>query len=332
MPEEFEDKLSQEESSDLNRLLISPDPKNVIKFYSAFKDSKSLIDWMKTRPSGRATIQPVDGDGEIVVVVIPTTDFSGKLARSCKNIFRGLRMVFVESGIGDPYFNYSRNCNLGLGHALGYNPKWIVLSNDDVIQVDDISLLVKGLSKINNTLSDTVFTQPPGRLHSYSKSIARSSTARNLSYALAGGYWRRQIQLEKKFHADFISADERARFGFLYKVMFRFLNGGAFSIFSSDFVRRSRGKLFDEIYINGGEDVDLFWQLARSKSHYSFVNFEIGSMTGASLGPWNKTRRLRNIANEAYLNHKLRNRMLPTMFNAALCNVSQRVEDAQGDC
>ena len=307
--------MSQEGFSDLNRLLISHDPRDLLKFYDAFKDSESLIGWMKNRPSGRAIIQPVDGNGDTVVVVILTTDFSGKLASSCRDIFRGLQIVFVESGTGDPYFNYSRNCNLGVSYALGYNPKWIVLSNDDVTQIDNISVLVKGLSKTNNTFSDAVFTKPPGRLHSYSMNIARSSTARNWLYALAGEYWNRQIQIEKKFHADFIIPDQRIRFGFLYKVLFRFLNGGAFSIFNADFVRKSRGRLFDETYINGVEDVDLFYQFAHSNSRHSFVNFEISSTAGASLGSWNINRRLRNIANEVYLNYKLRNHMLPSIFS-----------------
>ena len=315
--------MSQHGSSDLNRLFISHDPHDLIKFYSSFEDSKSLIDWMKNRPSGRAIIQPVDGNRDIVVV-IPTADFNGKLASSCRDVFRGLQIVFVESGIGGPYFNYSRNCNLGLSHALRYNPKWIVLSNDDVIQIDNISALVNGLSNTNHLASDVVFAQPPGRHHSYFLGIARNSYlmaivrstyARNALYALAAGYWRRQIQIEKQFQADLVIADQRARFSFLYKILFRFLNGAAFSIFNADFVRKSYGRLFDETYINGVEDVDLFLQFAHSNSHYSFVNFKIGTMTGASLGGWNIARRFRNIANEAYLNYKVRNRMLPTKPN-----------------
>src|SRR5207245_4938840 len=196
----------------LNSQHIINNTKDLIKFYSSFEEPRSLIYWMKNRPSGRAIIQPVDGNRDIVVV-IPTTDFNGKLARSCKEIFRGLQIVFVESGIGDPYFNYSRNCNLGLSHALTYNPKWIVLSNDDVIQIDNISALANGLSNTNHLASDVVFAQPPGRHHSYSlgiarnsysMAIARSTYARNGLYALAGGYWLRQIQIEKKFNAEFI--------------------------------------------------------------------------------------------------------------------------------
>ncbi|TMI68926.1 hypothetical protein E6H16_01035 [Candidatus Bathyarchaeota archaeon] len=337
MLEEFEDKLSREESSDLNRLLISSNPQDLIKFYSSFNDPKSLIDWMKNRPSGRAIIRPVDGNPDIVVV-IPTADSNGKFASSCRGIFRGLQIVFVESGVGDPYFNYSRNCNLGLSHALSYNPKWIVLSNDDVIQIDNISALVTGLSNKNHLTSDVVFAQPPGRHHSYSlgiarnsysMAIARSTYARNGLYALAGGYWRRQIQIEKKFHADFIIADQRARFSFLYKILFRFLNGAAFSIFNTNFVRKSHGKLFDETYINGVEDVDLFLQFANSNGHHSFVHFEIGTMTGASLGSWNITRRFRNIANEAYLNYKLRNRLLPSTFIAPLSVMNQELKVAK---
>ena len=50
--------------------------------------------------------------------------------------------MFVESGgIGDPYFNYAHNVNMGVSKALEYHPKWIVVSNDD-IQMDCIEKLI----------------------------------------------------------------------------------------------------------------------------------------------------------------------------------------------
>ena len=120
----------------LNNLFISKNLEDIIKFYSYFKTAEELIVWSKRRPHGRAKIYEVSGDKEIIVV-IPTADYNGEYAKNCReNIFNGLQMAFVDSGEkGDPYFNYSRNCNIGIEHALKYNPKWIILSNDDVLDL-----------------------------------------------------------------------------------------------------------------------------------------------------------------------------------------------------
>ncbi len=79
---------------------------------------------MRRRPKGTCTIREVYGN-KYVIVVIPTADFNGKFAKECsENIFKVLRMVFVESdGRDDFYFNYAHNCNPGIRRAMKYNPK-----------------------------------------------------------------------------------------------------------------------------------------------------------------------------------------------------------------
>ncbi|MEM3593018.1 MAG: hypothetical protein QXW67_03960, partial [Candidatus Micrarchaeia archaeon] len=98
-----------------------------------------------------------------IIVVIPTADFNGRYAKACRDeIFKGLHMIFVESGgKGDFYFNFAHNCNVGIKKALEYSPKWIILSNDDMHKIDDISVLVEQLKIVNNEEYGAVFFNPP---------------------------------------------------------------------------------------------------------------------------------------------------------------------------
>jgi len=104
---------------------------------------------MRERQKGVSYIHEVEESKEIIVV-IPTADFNGKYARACREeIFKGLHMVFVESGVGNFYFNYAHNCNIGIKKALEYNPKWIIVSNDDMYKIDDVTKLEDSLLKID---------------------------------------------------------------------------------------------------------------------------------------------------------------------------------------
>ena len=133
-----------------NNYFTSDDPNRIIEFYNGFENRDQLIQWMRERPKGIANIHEVEGDKDIIVV-IPTADFNGKYARECReNIFKGLHMVFVESGeVPDCYFNYAHNCNVGIRIAMVYNPKWVVVSNDDMHKIDDISILNNELKKLD---------------------------------------------------------------------------------------------------------------------------------------------------------------------------------------
>ncbi|MEM3844745.1 MAG: hypothetical protein QXU98_03475 [Candidatus Parvarchaeota archaeon] len=96
-----------------NTFFMSNDPKKIIEFYDHFKTRDELIKWMKERPKGANYIHEVDGNKDIIVV-IPTADFNGRYAKAYRDeIFKGLHMIFVESGgKGDYYFNYAHNCNV----------------------------------------------------------------------------------------------------------------------------------------------------------------------------------------------------------------------------
>ncbi|MGC8484002.1 MAG: hypothetical protein ACP5OE_10215, partial [Thermodesulfobium sp.] len=141
-----------------NNYFLSNDPNKIIQFYDSFDNRDEVIEWMKERPKGSCEIREVDGDKNIIVV-IPTADFDGKYAKNCREeIFKGLHIVFVVSGKNNFYFNYAHNCNVGIKKALEYNPKWIVISNDDMKKIDDCKKLIFELRNVDKEYS-IVFTK-----------------------------------------------------------------------------------------------------------------------------------------------------------------------------
>ena len=151
-----------------NNYSTSDDPNKIIEFYNGFENRDQLIQLMEERPKGVANIHEVNGDKDIVVVM-PTADFNGKYAKECRdNIFKGFHIIFVESGeIPDPYFNYAHNCNVGIKKAMEYNPRWLVISNEDMKRIDEPQKLKNSLVKFDPDEVDVLFTkESPDRYHS----------------------------------------------------------------------------------------------------------------------------------------------------------------------
>jgi len=134
----------------LNNLFMSNDPKDILRFYDYFENRDQLIKWMKERPKGNYRIVEFNNEENDIIVVIPTMDINGKFAKTCRDeIFKGLHIIFVESGMGNYYFNYAHNCNAGIKKAMEYNPKWIILLNDDMYKIHDIKVLKNELDNLN---------------------------------------------------------------------------------------------------------------------------------------------------------------------------------------
>ena len=286
-----------------------------MEFYSSFKDENELVRWMKERPNGAAYLHEVDGDKEIIVV-IPTADYEGEYAKRCREeVFKGLHIVFVESGNApDPYFNYARNLNIGITKALEYNPKWIIYSNDDVYKIDDIFKLRNELKLLNNTV-DIAFTTT-GKYHS---TIVELNKIKWYVRLLTGGF--NNIKYEKitnlriyvlmsliGFGVDYIVMPEVSGYKLaLYKRMMKFFNPGSFLAFRPKFLVKTNGHLFDETFVNAGEDFDLGFRIITGKEIWKQIDFRIGDIIGGSFGN-TKLRAMRyNICNGVYQDMKIKN-------------------------
>ena len=285
-----------------NNYFTSDDPNKIIEFYNSFESCKQLIQWMKDRPKGVPIIREVEGDKDIVVV-IPTADVNGKYAKECReNIFKGLSIVFVgSSGKGDFYFNFAHYVNFGIKKAMEYNPKWIVFSGDDMYKIDDISVLVSELEKINNSTYKAVYTEP-SKYHSIPCNLSKPRLTRSLLFILLGKYRRAQIQIEKRFGVKYFLPPSGSYWRFFFGDGPHIISIADFGIFSSEFIRES-WPLFDDTYVNSAEDMDLSLRINRL-NNVKTIKFRIGDYMGSTLGT-NVRRHLMDIAGLTYFNYRL---------------------------
>jgi len=293
-----------------NNYFLSSDPKDIIHFYEGFENREELIDWMKERPKGSCEIEEVKGEKDIIVV-IPTADFEGEYAKRCREeIFKGLHIIFIVSGIGNNYFNIAHNYNIGIKKAMEYSPKWIVVSNDDMYKVDAAENLINELENIDSgkTMACYVKLIDSNNRVVNNQSIigSRFKIVRTLlSYVIPD--LRKKILIEKKLKILYVKYPDNFVNRFYIKKLFYFYGFEPIGIFSSSFIKqRPNFKLFDETFINASEDVDLSIEISQmvSEGKVKFLNYRIGAFHGSSLGR-TIARGFRDESSEAYFNHKL---------------------------
>ena len=300
-----------------NNYFTSNHPEKVVEFYNGFESRDQLIQWMRDRPKGTHTIYEVEGDNDIIVV-IPTADYDSKYAKECRDdIFKGLHIIFVESGRDNFYVNLAYNLNAGIAKALDYNPKWIIYSNDDVFKIDSIQVLVNELNKLDGEKYHSVFLKSD-IYHSTPARISVSRFLRKLIFLFASkrSYRRQRLNLEKKFWIRFFPntiLDIYGKYFFKGKGM-KYINIGDFFILSGSLVRSFSSNLFDETFVNGCEDHDLSIRIQSSGSRHTFISYRIGSLIGRTLGQ-SESRSIRDIANLAYFNEKLRSGKIGEEFS-----------------
>jgi len=300
----------------LNSFFTSNNPEDIIKFYSFFRDRDSLIKWMKERPKGHYDIIEVEGNKDIIVV-IPTADFNGKFAKACRDdIFKGLHMIFVQSGgKEDYYFNIAHNLNAGFKKALEYNPKWIIWSGDDMYRIDDVEVLKKELSKIDNYIVNQVFTKP-SLFHSIPAKFGKPRLIRPIILAIFRRKKCKNIfdslritlienKIEKKFRVKYYFAPLNS---IDIKNGYTLISFTDFGIFSAEYIKKNQGVLFDDTFINAQEDHDAILKFFIDKNNYIIIDYKIGDYVGSSLGN-GIIRDLRDIAGYIYLNYKWENKI-----------------------
>lgn len=291
----------------LNNYFTSNDLEKITTFYNFFPDKYKLIEWMIQRPKGVTNISEIEGDTDIVIV-IPTANVNGKYAQECKNtIFKGFKIIFVESAENpDPYFNYSHSCNTGIKKALEYNPKWVVLSNDDVIFQDEPYELKSQLDSIDED-TEVVFSKPTN-YHSYDIWISRIRLIFFIRMFFSKE--RNFMRTLKMFGIKYTTVGEPNNnvlsilYNKLYfKKLFVLKQIGSFGIFSSQFLNRFNSDLLDETFINHMEDMDLSLRLYVRLTKFGVINYNISDRIGSSIGR-GEGRKLRSIASQVYFIEK----------------------------
>jgi hypothetical protein len=310
-----------------NNLFTSNDPNKIMEFYDGFDNRDQLIQWMRDRPKGVSYIHEVEGDKEIIVV-IPTADFNGKYAGECRdNIFKGLHMVFVESGgIGDFYFNIAHNINVGIKRAMDYNPKWIVFSGDDMIKIDSVEKLRSSILKNDNFQTEVLYTAE-SEYHSVKQALFVPNSLGEIYYKLRtlllgrdhrpGKYEsnsKKELmdirvsmrRISERFlisHKVRKSSDQRLRAkienSLLYKKMLEGTFFLDFCIFSSELIKKFGGSLFDDSFVNGSEDTMLSIMFLENDVTSKTIDYRIGDLIGSTLGNGD-LRKLRDMA--GYIN------------------------------
>jgi hypothetical protein len=286
-----------------NNLFTSNDPKKIMEFYDGFENREQLIQWMKERPKGVPYIHEVEGDKDIIVVIL-TADYNGKYATECRNnIFKGIHMIFVESGgENDFYFNIAHYMNAGMMKALDYNPKWILYSGDDMYKIDEVSKLVNDLKNLDEKETDAVFTNET-IYHSRRDRVVRRNIFESLNqfrYSKSLGF--KVNRLKRKFSVRYSIVRYRKINHILFSGM-DFVSFIDFAILSANFVKRRNGNIFDETFINNMEDSDLSLSVMLTKCRVHKIGYRIGDFIGSSLGT-GIDRSSRDLASAVYFTYK----------------------------
>lgn len=302
----------------LIRLFTSKDVDDVFKFYDSFGDSDGLISWLKGYPYAPVKFYETDDESDnVVVITLP--DHNSVNARMCRKMFKGTKIVFAESS--GPYFDFSRSANEGLRRALSSKPKWVALLNDDIAKKDEPSVLNEGLDAIDHRKFDVAFRNDYSTKNGavvekrHTRIIAKANMFMKLAGVLAKGHAKKYVSLMDRFDVDLmVYSTEAGMWQRLYTAALsshKRVKVNSFQhahIFSSDFIRKRKGIVFDEVYRNGMDDIDLDLYLHRTKARCAFVNFNIepkNRNAGGTMGA-GPCRVFRNIANQAYFAQKVR--------------------------
>ena len=247
------------------------------------------------------------------VMVVPTTDASCPLATRLARAFSPIPIIFAVS-VGE-YFNYAYSLNSGIAEALKYSPERVIISNDDVIPIDDVRELLP-LIEEHRDVDLLVPGNVRNRYHGETVHLMR----RNVFFTAIEFFWalKNLERIGNKLGAlVLISEMTRSKIvpyvaydgirqmtlasGILKPISKPFVNFADFGIFRSDVIKVNR---FDETFINGYEDYDLTIRLDQAGNSIQKIGFNIRSLEGISLGrDWNK-RFFHDIFNSIYFSMK----------------------------
>jgi hypothetical protein len=295
----------------LERLLFSKEEKGILKFYSHFRSSKDLIKWMKKRPRQKFSIYEVSGNKNYIVL-IPTKDHTGPYASNCLKIYKGLHIVFLEST--GPFFSYARTINFGFKYiATKYKPKWIIISNDDMLKIDEVSKLKDQLDKLDEKKVDVVYISP-GNQQSAGCYLVSNRTTYKLYQIFFNKCSKKAQKILDKFDSSFHligsgSKDIKSQMlkvlrPIFFKTYAKYVSLGSCWVASNEFVKKQNYKILDDTFIIDTEQDELVLR-SSNKLRTANIKYKIGNEQGATLGS-DCRRSLQGLTGIIYLNYKFK--------------------------
>ena len=278
---------------------------DVVRFYDSFSSRQELIQWMRIRPKPEVGLKELDGNKDIVVLIL-TANFNGRYVEHCINeIYPGLHTILIGGeGHNNSYFNPAYYLNSGIEKAIAYNPRWIIISSDDMRSIHSVDKLKSRLEVIDESKVDVVFTQP-SKYHSIPNNLSGANFFRTLLFKLKR-VRRRQLIIEKKFHVKLFPVPVKGIKHLFYRKGFYYVSMASFGIISGNLIKKIGTKIFDETFPIGGFDDDFSIRVIKENFTFTFIDYKIGDMFGSTLGT-DMSRKFRDLAGLIYLNEKWRN-------------------------
>ena len=184
-----------------------------------------------------------------------------------------------------------------------YNPKWVVVSNDDMYKIDEPEVLARELRNPEIQGKDTIFTFP-SLYHSVPVKLAGPRWTYKLYKFFFTSEGRFFLNLYKKFSVSVFLPEIGIVSSVMFKKGVRLIESGPFVIFNTNYVESVRGTAFNEDFINSNEDAYVSLNACLVRKNFALINYKIGDYISSTLSN-SLQRKLRHATGDVLLNFLL---------------------------
>ncbi len=277
-------------NKELNVLYNSKSPNDVVSFYDTVGGTEDLLNFMvwRKKQSCDYKIYEINAGGGNNIVIIPTANFR-KVKDRLTKIYKGLHIIFIESK--GMYFNYARAINTAFKYMKStYNPKFCIVSNDDINSVDWNGGIEKNITKrmavyIPHRIKN-------GKRYNDVTALYHPSIITDIYYILKD---RHILETNRRFGIKILNMVESGM-PIAVRISDFYIPVGDFFILDMELFKNRN--IFDDKFINGFEDV--YFSYKHKVTATNRINLFVDSKEGATLG-MGHARDLRQIVNLRYL-------------------------------
>lgn len=144
-------------------------------------------------------------------------------------------------------------------------------------KIDNVEILINELNRMESNKINAVFISP-SNYHSHNVRLAKPNILFYLCFYISSGVYRKLRNATKLngLQIDYNQVPYDSKISYLFKKGYRFINYESFEIFSSNYIKSLNCKLFDETFINAGEDVDVSLKLSLNPEKIAVIDYKIG--------------------------------------------------------